>query len=160
MKKTNLKGKAMLVFNEMLLTNGNETQAYQNVFNCKYETANKNARAFMVKYGIREEYEKQIQHLKEKVLKVAEVTLEEVIRNARFVIDECKKNPDKIDKINLLRANEQLGKISGAFKETEKKDNELSEENKKILEDFVANAKRQQDEQRKKIIDAESEVIE
>ena len=134
MNKTSLKGKPLLVFNELIAENGNETKAYQNVYKSKYETANKNAHNYMVKNGIREEYEKHLQRLKDKVSKDAEVTLKEIINNACFVIEKCKENPEKIDKLNLIRANDQLGKIIGAFKEVKRHKHEISEKRKKAVE--------------------------
>lgn len=128
-----------MVFNELIVENGNETKAYQNVYKSKYETANKNAHNYMVKNGIREEYEKHLQRLKDKVSKVAEITLEEIISNARFVIEKCIEKPGNIDKINLIRANDQLGKIIGAFKDVKRHEFKISEKRKKELEDLISN---------------------
>lgn len=137
MNGVNLNGKPLLVFTELITENGNETKAYQNVYKCKYKTANKNAHQYMVKNGILKVFKEYINKMSEKVSQKAEVTLEEIIENARFVINNCKEKPDNIDKLNLIRANEQLGKIIGAFKEVHKKEIELSDERKKQIEDLI-----------------------
>lgn len=147
-----LKGKQLLVFKEMLVDNGNETKAYMNVYKCKYETANKNAHKYMVKYGIREIFEDHIRQLAETVSNTKEIKLEEIIDNARLVIEKCKEQPEKIDKLNMLRANDQLAKIIGAFKQTS-----ASEERRKVSEEMQD--KRNEAEKQRRIEELLNEAL-
>lgn len=129
-----LKSKQLLMYKELILENGNVTQAYMNIYNCKPETANKNASAYMVKYGIDLLYKQYCEYLVWSAAKTKLVTMEEVLKNARDVADSCRDEKGEVtDKTTLLKANEQLGRTITAFSDKQVIKDETTDEQKETL---------------------------
>lgn len=86
----------------------NATKAYQEAYNCDYESANASASRLLVNVSVQTAIEKKYSELQQR----NSIKIDEIIFELKNLIEETKEDGDRK---NLLRSLDQLSKIIGAY---------------------------------------------
>lgn len=109
-----LTGKQSAFIDEYFLNGLNATIAYCKIYNCNYEAANANSARLMNDREY-EHVQNEIKRRQKKLAMNAEISREEIIKELKAMIEECKTDKDRS---SLLKAIDQLNKMAGHYTET------------------------------------------
>lgn len=141
--------KEKLFVEEYLKNDKDVKKAYKTVYSSNWRGAYSLGKKILA----RPEVKKYLSEREREIAERHNITIDKVVRYLLTAVDGCVDEESRkiTDMSNYLRAVEDLGKICGAFQEKTQVEHTLSEENRKMLESFVNEAKAIARKQRKKL---------